>query len=56
VEDAIAEYERLRVEGVEFVSAPQAITAGVNKGGYTCYFVDPDVITLELVQPPASDG
>lgn len=52
VEDAIAEHERLTAEGVRFVSAPQAITAGVNKGGYTCYFLDPDDITLELVQPP----
>ncbi|RNL77608.1 VOC family protein [Nocardioides marmorisolisilvae] len=52
VEDAHAEYERLRAEGVQFVSPPQAITAGVNEGGFTCYFVDPDEITLELVQPP----
>lgn len=52
VQDAHAEYERLRAEGVQFVSPPQAITAGVNQGGYTCYFVDPDEITLELVQPP----
>lgn len=52
VEDALAEYDRLRNEGVRFVSAPQAITAGVNKGGYTCYLLDPDDITLELVQPP----
>jgi catechol 2,3-dioxygenase-like lactoylglutathione lyase family enzyme len=52
VEDAYAEYERLRDLGVCFVSPPQAITAGVNQGGYTCYFVDPDGITLELVQPP----
>ena len=52
VEDALGEYDRLRDEGVRFVSPPQAITAGVNKGGYTCYFLDPDEITLELVQPP----
>ena len=54
VEDAPAEYDRLCAEGVRFVSPPQAITAGVNKGGYTCYFVDPDEITLELVQAPSS--
>lgn len=52
VEDAVAEYDRLQGEGVRFVSAPQTITAGVNKGGRTCYFLDPDEITLELVQPP----
>ncbi len=52
VEDARGEYGRLIAEGVRFVSPPQAITAGVNEGGYTCYFLDPDEITLELVQPP----
>jgi catechol 2,3-dioxygenase-like lactoylglutathione lyase family enzyme len=52
VGDAMAEYERLQTQGVRFVSPPQEITGGVNKGGYTCYFVDPDEITLELVQPP----
>ena len=52
VDDAHAEYKRLSAEGVQFVSPPQEITAGVNQGGFTCYFVDPDEITLELVQPP----
>ncbi|WZH53728.1 MAG: VOC family protein [Nocardioides alkalitolerans] len=56
VADAPATYERLRAAGVTFVSPPQAITAGVNRGGYTCYFLDPDGITLELVQvPPRPD-
>lgn len=40
--------------GVVFVSPPNEITEGVNRGGKTCYFLDPDGITLELVQPPAS--
>jgi catechol 2,3-dioxygenase-like lactoylglutathione lyase family enzyme len=53
VEDALGEYEKLTTAGVRFISAPQAITAGVNQGGYTCYFLDPDDITLELVQPPS---
>ncbi|MGJ9412904.1 VOC family protein [Aeromicrobium sp. CF4.19] len=52
VEDAVAEHARLERLGVRFVSAPQAITEGRNRGGYTCYFLDPDDITLELVQPP----
>ena len=52
VEDALAEHARLRDQGVQFVSEPQAITAGINRGGYACYFLDPDDITLELVQPP----
>jgi catechol 2,3-dioxygenase-like lactoylglutathione lyase family enzyme len=52
VEDALAEHARLVDNGVRFVSPPQEITAGINRGGYTCYFTDPDDITLELVQPP----
>jgi catechol 2,3-dioxygenase-like lactoylglutathione lyase family enzyme len=54
VEDARAEHARLAAAGVRFVNPPEEITAGVNKGGYACYFLDPDEITLELVQPPAS--
>ncbi len=56
VEDARAEHERLVGLGVVFVSPPQAITSGANEGGYTCYFLDPDGITLELVQPPRRGG
>jgi catechol 2,3-dioxygenase-like lactoylglutathione lyase family enzyme len=52
VADAVAEHARLAEQGVAFVSEPQEITAGVNRGGFTCYFLDPDDITLELVQPP----
>ncbi|MER6005481.1 VOC family protein [Nonomuraea angiospora] len=52
VEDALAEHARLAAAGVRFVNPPEAITAGVNRGGYACYFLDPDDITLELVQPP----
>ena len=52
VRDAVGEYDRLRANGVRFVSPPQAITSGINEGGFTCYFLDPDDITLELAQPP----
>lgn len=48
-------HERLVAAGVEFTSAPNAITAGVNAGGFCCYFSDPDGHTLELVQPPVRD-
>jgi catechol 2,3-dioxygenase-like lactoylglutathione lyase family enzyme len=51
-ENALNEYERLRGAGVRFRSEPVAITSGINRGGYTVYFRDPDGITLELVQPP----
>lgn len=52
VDDIHARYDRLRAAGVRFVSPPNAITAGVNRGGFTCYFHDPDAIVLELVQRP----
>jgi catechol 2,3-dioxygenase-like lactoylglutathione lyase family enzyme len=53
VDDIHERYERFSAAGVHFVSPPNEITAGVNVGGYTCYFRDPDDIVLELVQPPA---
>lgn len=53
VDDIHDRYERLTEAGVHFFSAPNAITAGVNEGGFTCYFHDPDQIVLEMVQPPA---
>lgn len=53
VDDIFAEYERLRAAGVEFRSEPVRIEAGINEGGFTAYFSDPDGITLELAQPPA---
>lgn len=49
-----AEYERLRGQGVAFRNPPVEITAGANKGGFACYFSDPDGITFELLQPPAA--
>jgi catechol 2,3-dioxygenase-like lactoylglutathione lyase family enzyme len=52
VTDLHAEYARMKALGVHFKSEPNAITAGVNKGGWAVYFTDPDGITHELVQPP----
>jgi catechol 2,3-dioxygenase-like lactoylglutathione lyase family enzyme len=52
VDDIQAEYTRLREAGVKFRSEPIAIAAGVNRGGATVYFLDPDGVTLELLQPP----
>jgi len=51
--DALGDYARLAAAGVRFISPPNAITAGINQGGYTCYFKDPDGFTLEMMQPPA---
>jgi lactoylglutathione lyase len=54
VDDIHKEYARLSAAGVHFKApAPVAIEQGVNKGGFAVYFVDPDGITLELLQPPA---
>lgn len=52
VRDIQGAYRRLKDAGVVFRSEPVAITEGRNRGGYTVYFLDPDGITLELVQPP----
>jgi catechol 2,3-dioxygenase-like lactoylglutathione lyase family enzyme len=52
VEDIHTTYERMKAQGVRFKSPPNAITAGINKGGFTCYFLDPDDITLEIIQAP----
>ena len=53
VDDIQAEYHRMVELGVRFRSEPVAIEAGINRGGYTVYFLDPDDITLEIIQPPA---
>ena len=44
--------DRIAAEGVRFRNPPVEITAGANRGGYACYFHDPDGITLELLQRP----
>jgi catechol 2,3-dioxygenase-like lactoylglutathione lyase family enzyme len=46
-------YARLTAAGIHFFSPPNMITTGVNEGGFTCYFHDPDQIVLEMVQPSA---
>jgi len=52
VSDIHYHYTRLLAYGTQFISSPVEITEGRNAGGYSCYFRDPDGITLELVQPP----
>jgi catechol 2,3-dioxygenase-like lactoylglutathione lyase family enzyme len=51
VDDLWAEYNRMKALGVRFKSEPVRIAAGPNEGGWTIYFLDPDDITLEMVQP-----
>ena len=50
--DVKSMHARLTAAGVEFVSDPVAIAAGINQGGFVCYLHDPDGFTLELMQPP----
>jgi catechol 2,3-dioxygenase-like lactoylglutathione lyase family enzyme len=57
VDDLVAEYNRMKALGVRFKSEPVNIMAGPNAGGWTIYFLDPDNITLEMVQPrPLESG
>ena len=51
VDDLGTVYADLRAKGVRFKSAPVEIVHGRNKGGKAVYFVDPDDITLEFVEP-----
>lgn len=51
-DDAHGHFRRLEAGGVKFVSPPVEITSGLNRGGFTCYFHDPDGFVLELMQPP----
>ena len=53
-DDIHGDFARLKAAGVRFkAEAPVEIVAGVNKCGFTVYFLDPDDITLEMLQPPA---
>jgi catechol 2,3-dioxygenase-like lactoylglutathione lyase family enzyme len=55
VDNLPALYEQLREKGVDsFVSTPVEVDTGVNKGGYALYLRDPDGISVELFQPPAT--
>lgn len=53
VDDLDSVYARLAAQGVEFVSPPITIDAGVNVGAKGLYLRDPDGFTIELFQPPA---
>jgi catechol 2,3-dioxygenase-like lactoylglutathione lyase family enzyme len=51
VDDLDTVHAELSARGVRFKSAPVSIDHGRNKGGKAVYLLDPDDITLELVQP-----
>ncbi|MEZ5076962.1 MAG: VOC family protein [Solirubrobacterales bacterium] len=50
VDDLPDEYERLVQLGVHFRSGPVEIDEGHNRGALACYLLDPDGITIELIQ------
>ncbi len=52
VDDLSGMYQRLKDEGVEFVSEPIYLDEGPNTGGWAVYMKDPDGILIELFQPP----
>ena len=52
VADIHAVYYQLLSRGVRFKSSPNEVSFGINKGAWAAYFIGPDKITLELVQPP----
>lgn len=56
VDDIQKIYNGLLAQGYEFISRPNAITEGVNKGGWAVYFFGPSAIVHELVQPPSRKG
>jgi len=51
VDDLWHAYRHLSAAGVRFKSEPVSPTTGPNKGGWAVYFVDPDGVTLEMIQP-----
>jgi catechol 2,3-dioxygenase-like lactoylglutathione lyase family enzyme len=51
VDDLDRVYGELSARGVRFKSPPVAIDHGRNRGAKAVYLLDPDDITLELVQP-----
>jgi lactoylglutathione lyase len=52
VDDMWAAYRSLVAAGVRFKSEPISPTVGPNQGGWAVYFVDPDGVTLEMIQRP----
>ena len=54
VDDLKSVYERLKEEGVEFITPPVYLNEGPSIGGWALYMKDPDGIIIELAQ--AGDG
>jgi lactoylglutathione lyase len=56
VDDVWGAFHQLSAAGVRFKSEPISPTTGPNRGGWAIYFVDPDGVTLEMIQRPAPSG
>jgi catechol 2,3-dioxygenase-like lactoylglutathione lyase family enzyme len=54
VDDLWTAYRKLTAAGVRFKSEPVSPTVGPNAGGWAIYFLDPDGVTLEMIQRPLS--
>lgn len=54
VSDLKATYARLLDARVQFYGPPVEIDTGINTGGWALYLRDPDQITVELFQRPAT--
>ncbi|MHB1006075.1 MAG: VOC family protein [Chloroflexota bacterium] len=54
VDDVQSMVGALKQKGIRFKSEPVTVGGGPNKGGRAVYFLDPDGVTLEFIQPPAS--
>lgn len=52
VEDAIADYEAMSAQGVEFASKPLVISEGESAGHVLAFCHDPDGYRVELIQIP----
>jgi lactoylglutathione lyase len=50
-DDIDGDYLRLSAAGAKFISPPNTVTWGINKGARAVYFKGPDDIRLELLQP-----
>ena len=50
VTDIQARVKELEARGIKFLSKPNLVADGPLKGWNWCYFLDPDGITLELVE------
>jgi catechol 2,3-dioxygenase-like lactoylglutathione lyase family enzyme len=49
--DIDADHRRLSAAGVRFLSGPNTVTWGINRGARAVYMFGPDDIRLELLQP-----